>query len=653
MADLFQQHIKPPVAPIGHVEPRLWIRRLALFENSKTLIRDIHLKPGLNIIWSPDMSSKDRDALAHGSGKTTFCRMLRACLGEPGLATDDQRTRIMTRLPDGFAATEIIIDGECWVALRSFGLGKSYATKADSIEEALARGPQESDPDSIDPVINEAFFTNLQGRSPLEVGDENIWDVFRAWLSRDQDCRLTDILAWRSPKTQSHSCAQQLSEANKLAMVRLALRALDPQEQQAAMREKELRKAEEDGRERQAYAEKRRHDRLAAVRDDLGVGKNVSLEDTLDQKGLVSLAEEKLKEAMRAELPKPPDMSALVEQLNTLHVEQATLAREKQASKNEAERGRDEAQRLRSEADLGEIDITQGKIRVCSICKVSIDEVLAEGCNISLEKCDIEALKSSIKEKQDKAVALEQEAQGLENKAQQLAAKIGQVEQQIQSVNKNLNAANTANQKSQKAALSAQDEIYRARRILDDVRSLSENEKDEPSPLPTKELETVRAQLTQGRKRAGQAIQDLEERYRGVMHAWLPKGVDGSVKLDGKGLKVFAQFSDRGEVSTAALDSLKILAFDLAVLHLATEEKADLPAFLIHDSPREADLDSVLYARLFELVYQWENETETPCFQYIITTTSAPPKDLRKDQFVKLTMSSTPPNERLFRRDLY
>jgi hypothetical protein len=436
-------------------------------------------------------------------------------------------------------------------------------------------------------------------------------------------------------------------------MVRLALRAFDPQEQRAAMREKELRKAEEDGRERQAYAEKRREDRLAAVRSALGTGKNVSLEDTLGQKGLISRAKQKLEEAMRAELPKPPDISTLVEQLNTLHERQAAFAREKQASENKAERGRDEAQRLRSEAELGEIDISQGKIRVCSICKVSIEEVLAEGCQISLEKCDIDAVKSRIKEKQDKALALEQEAQSLENGVQQLAAEIGQVERKIQSVKESLEVANTAHQKARKAALSAQDEVYKARRILDDARSLSEMELDEPSPSPAKELEAVRAQLTQGRQRASQAIQHLEERYRGVMHAWLPEGVDGSVKLDGKGLKVFAQFSDRGEVSTAALDSLKILAFDLAVLHLATEEKADLPAFLIHDSPREADLDSVLYARLFELVYQWENETETPCFQYIITTTSAPPKELQNEKFVKLNMSSTPAKERLFGRDLY
>ncbi|MCB1512414.1 MAG: DUF2326 domain-containing protein [Hyphomicrobiaceae bacterium] len=117
-------------------------------------------------------------------------------------------------------------------------------------------------------------------------------------------------------------------------------------------------------------------------------------------------------------------------------------------------------------------------------------------------------------------------------------------------------------------------------------------------------------------------------------------------------MRVDAQFSGRGEVSTAALDSLKIVAFDLAAMHLAVEEKADLPAFLIHDSPREADLDGTLYARLFELIQLWETQSAPPCFQYIITTTTAPPATMQSDQYVVLRMSSTPPTERLFGIDL-
>jgi hypothetical protein len=85
---------------------------------------------------------------------------------------------------------------------------------------------------------------------------------------------------------------------------------------------------------------------------------------------------------------------------------------------------------------------------------------------------------------------------------------------------------------------------------------------------------------------------------------------------------------------------------------MAVEEKADLPAFLIHDSPREADLDGQLYAGLFKLVHQWEEAAGTPCFQYIITTTTAPPPELQGDSYVRLRMSSTPAEQRLFAMDI-
>ena len=74
----------------------------------------------------------------------------------------------------------------------------------------------------------------IAGATPPEVSREQVWDVLRAWLTRDQECRLADILAWRSPQTQSRSRAQVLGETAKLTMVRLALRALDAEEQTAA-----------------------------------------------------------------------------------------------------------------------------------------------------------------------------------------------------------------------------------------------------------------------------------------------------------------------------------------------------------------------------------------------------------------------------------
>jgi hypothetical protein len=651
--DLFAPVMKPPKAPEGRAGPRLWVRRLAIFKDRQTIIRDVPLKPGLNIIWTPDMSSSGRRALAHGSGKTTFCRLLRACLGEPGYATDSQRSRLMAQLPDGFVAAEILIDGVCWVAIRSLGLpGGEFVVQADAIEDAIARGRSDSDRGSVDSVIIDSFFSMLAGATPPEISREQVWDVLRAWLTRDQECRLADILAWRSSQTQTRSRAQVLGETAKLTMVRLALRALDAEERAAAVRERELIATVEDERRRHAYQQQRYAEGSKAVRLALGVSDEVGFEDTIDQKGLVSLAEAALAEAMRTTVPKPPDVGAIFARQRALDAEREALTTKQQQLDNDARFKRGEAERYRSEANLGEIDIAQGRIRVCPVCRVSIDEVKATGCGISLEPCDLAALKSALADKQKKAADLDAEAGGAEQESKLVGAQIQQLEPKRRALEIEVKAADDATRAAQTVTREIQDRIYRARRTLDDVRALRESAKNEKSaPFGTAALDAVRAQLDAGRSRARVAIRTLEERYQGIMAAWLPEGITSTIKLDGHGLKVDAEFAGRGEVSTAALDSLKIVAFDLAALHMAIEEHADLPAFLVHDSPREADLDGQLYAGLFELVHQWE-EAEAPCFQYIVTTTTAPPPELQGERYVRLQMSSTPAEMRLFAMDI-
>lgn len=653
-ADLFTPAIQPPQAPEGRAGPRLWVRRLAIFRDPQTIIRDVRLKPGLNIIWTPDMSSSGSRALAHGSGKTTFCRLLRACLGEPAYATDAQRSRLMTRFPSGLFVAEIMIDGACWVAVHPLGLlGGKFVVQADSAEDAIAQGHRDGDQTSVDAIIVSSFFSAIAGATPPEVGGDHVWDVLRAWLTRDQECRLADILAWRSSQTQTRSRAQVLGETAKLTMVRLALRALDAEERAAATRERELVAAVEDERRRQTYQQQRYADGLKAVRSVLGVGDDVGFDDAIDRKGLISLAEAALADAMRADLPKAPDVGSIFERQKALNNERDELVARRQALEKEVEPKRLEANHLRSEANLGEIDITQGGIRVCPVCRIGIDEVKAKGCGISLEPCDLSALKAAIAEKQKKAAELDAEANAAEQEANRIGSLIQQLEPRKQALDVEVKTAAAASSVAQAAAKAVQDRVYRARRTLDDVRTLRESEAaTKPAASATAALEAVRAQLDAGRSRARAAIRTLEEKYQGIMAAWLPEGVTGAVKLDGNGLKVDAEFSGRGEVSTAALDSLKIVAFDLATLHMAVEEKADLPAFLIHDSPREADLDGQLYAGLFELVHHWEEAAGTPCFQYIVTTTTAPPPELQGDSYVRLRMSSTPAEHRLFAMDI-
>jgi predicted transcriptional regulator of viral defense system len=55
------------------------------------------------------------------------------------------------------------------------------------------------------------------------------------------------------------------------------------------------------------------------------------------------------------------------------------------------------------------------------------------------------------------------------------------------------------------------------------------------------------------------------------------------------------------------------------------------PRFLIHDSPREADMADNIYAGLFEAAIALEQACESePSFQYIVTTTAEPPLEINK-----------------------
>jgi hypothetical protein len=74
------------------------------------VIRDITLRRGLNFVWSPDPETSNAP-MGHGGGKTTFCRLLRHCLGEGSFAPESQRRGIRSKFPTGFVGAVILLDG--------------------------------------------------------------------------------------------------------------------------------------------------------------------------------------------------------------------------------------------------------------------------------------------------------------------------------------------------------------------------------------------------------------------------------------------------------------------------------------------------------------------------------------------------------------
>ena len=138
----------------GRSEPRLWIRRLAIWSEPGVILREVILRPGLNIIWAPDPADRPSDteeaAPGHGSGKTLFCRLLRYCLGEDRFAPSEQREKIVAAFPNGMVGAEIMVDGTQWAVVRPIGTTRKHFAIRDT---AVGAVKVDADPTGVVPFL--------------------------------------------------------------------------------------------------------------------------------------------------------------------------------------------------------------------------------------------------------------------------------------------------------------------------------------------------------------------------------------------------------------------------------------------------------------------------------------------------------------------
>jgi hypothetical protein len=172
-----------------------------------------------------------------------------------------------------------------------------------------------------------------------------------------------------------------------------------------------------------------------------------------------------------------------------------------------------------------------------------------------------------------------------------------------------------------------------------------------------RDLEASQTRLAAARQTSGahrdeaqEVIRRLSARFDQIVRELAPGGMSVEVRLGARDLQAIVHLG--GQRTSTAIESLKVVAFDLAVLTLAIEGAVRLPALLLHDSPREADLTMSIYHRLFAFVRGLEELTVEPLFQYIVTTTTEPPNDLRDEPWLRLTLRGAPATERLLTVDL-
>jgi hypothetical protein len=279
---------------------------------------------------------------------------------------------------------------------------------------------------------------------------------------------------------------------------------------------------------------------------------------------------------------------------------------------------------------------------------VPIDRALAEGCSLSHKLPDAAVCRQRWAQRQTDFEQQTQRLQGLRQERTQVLQQTALAKQTFEQLSKRLAAIEKARDTREAA-------WYSARRLQDDVERLAEL--IDGQDAASKDLRELASKLDMQRDRLG-AFRDkqarvfgrLSEKFDPIVRRLVGHSAKGRVTLSGNSINLSVNMG--GDCTTVAIDSLKVWAFDLAALCLSIEGVTRVPAFLLHDSPREGDLGLSIYHHLFKLVRELEKQAEQPLFQYIVTTTTRPSDDLTREPWLVLTVRGSPGHERLLGCDL-
>ncbi|MDX3966784.1 MAG: chromosome segregation protein SMC [Bradyrhizobium sp.] len=641
----------------GLAGPRLWIRRLVIWkEPGGEKVRDVTLRPGLNIIWSPDGSDDatlagQENAIGHGSGKTLFCRLIRYCLGEDRFATETQRDRIGTAFLNGIVGAEVMVDGTCWAIVRPLGVRRRHMAVANGNLDEIAAG--EGTSTGLEPFI-EAVDQNIITPALAELvrprTDGPAWPVALAWLTRDQECRFDDVLDWRSPTSDSDSPipASGREKGPRLEALRAFLMAITPEEQATRAQVTSL------DEQRRTLDQEIGHRRWEIDRTQTRLVSALGLADqSLPEMPLLfDVMRKTAGERVAAATKLPAGGSA----------ELVTAREEYEAAR--AEWVRLDGERIRIEASIplearvlseirGELPglsftKVEAESPVCPICEVPIDRALAEGCSLSHKLPDAAACRQRWAQRQTDFEQQTQKLQALGQERTDVLQQVALARQTVEQFSSRLAAIERARDAREAT-------WYSARRLQDDVERMADliNAQD----AATRRLRELATKLERERDRLGafwdkqaRVFGRMSEKFDPIVRRLVGHNAKGRIVLSGGRIELSVDMG--GDRTTAAIDSLKVLAFDLAALCLSIEGATRVPAFLLHDSPREADLGLSIYHQLFHMVRELEKQAEQPLFQYIVTTTTRPSDDLTREPWLVLTVRGSPGHERLLGCDL-
>lgn len=659
-------------------EPDVWVSRLMIFERispGPVAIRDIHLTRGLNIIWAEegDGDSPTAQITGHSAGKTTFCRFMRYALGERTFGTKTTMELIRNSLPGGYIAAEIHVRGRRWAIRRPIGSGRMSFVKEDaSIEELLEKKGRSVTQESYPQEIGlESLLNELETGGIVQTGESIQWAHILAWCARDQEARFQNIHEWRSTRSESDTPSFRFPKAGPLFVMRAVLGLFQPDELKGEERLAELQR--EKDRLAKEIEEKRREPQFRVNLYDLQLRQALkslfSSESDIDSRPfrsnelfpedlerLTGRARETIKKSLEnSEL----ERQSFQAQIDNLGAELRHLEREladldalfnlDSAAGVELERGLAQRQKQRERLE-------DFKDKACPVTGVLIRK-----CTHVQERQQI----LQIKQLQDDHAMERAEAQRAEER-KKIEDEKARLQKSIDQIKVDLRIASESRDGMMARIREKEDSIRNLQLTYDDlamwVQKRDRSGGYEELDLLRSKLAAVEDEIASIEKELSALLRqhdDNRERlaaiFSGAVRSVLSSDeYDGQVSLDNREL---AFRVTRGPaMSGEAIETLAVLLADLVCLIYNTVyEKAMLPGFLMHDSPREADLGIRIYRSFIRFAASLQEHFGGPAecpFQYFITTTTAPPEELQKNRVVRLRLNAARMDELLLRRNI-
>ena len=647
----------------GQMQPVIFLRKLVLLEElgpgTVKPIREVPFRPGLNIVWADPKSTEAAAGgvrvAGHSAGKTTLCRIIRWLLGESHFAPPKLESRIASDIKEGWALLSIEIDGEPWLVGRRFFNKSDYcAVPGMTLEELYTQGwPEGVNARAFLAALKEATVGKLVSKRLPAREEEIPWTHILAWLARDQETSLVDVIAWRSSSKTPGT--QGPTDAERNLIMRMILGMLSEPEG----RELESYAKDKDKRADEKSAKVALQDRFEQACQRLSTivpGEGTPVASELLLPPARKIVQDKLEQLTRLNEALEKNTLKLAEQSHRQALSALFTARrgvtEAEKELRKAEQHYNDCEKIRVSAEK---EIKQAALKCppgrCGATKEEADAV--GGCKAFKEtppNFELESLLQKFTQMRDEALERYQKA-----KAELDAARlpIPDLERNERELSEHLETQKTEREKLVAEAAGLKSLCSSEKAIIDDAETAL-NTLDACGAR----IYDLKQNMSESRARQRDMLKShlptrmrFSKCFEQVLCFLLGPETSGHIEFDEDGAIVPIAES-REPMSSGAIDALTVVALDLAAMLWSVTGNGHHPRFVIHDSPKVADMAPALYAPIFDLAAHAEEDANgNPTFQYILTTTEPPPKKYLDTKRIILTLDASKSEGRLFKRD--